>query len=583
MKTSENMYILGLNVYHGDSSACIFRDQSLLCAFEEERFTRVKHWAGFPQLAIKACLQEAGITMEQVDHITVSRDPKRHFLKKVIHAVRARFSVESLRQRMANSRKAGHLEQDFTKYFGMTEEFFRSRIHNIEHHRSHLASAYFASPFKEAAVVSIDAFGDFCSTMLAKGEGDRMEVLESVLFPHSIGMFYTAFTQYLGFPHYGDEYKVMGLAPYGKPEYLDAMREILVLEEGGLFKLNLDYFVHHKKGVTTRIFEANDPTPSVIFSDRMVERFGPVRKREEPLSDHHRNLAASVQRHCEEAIFHVLKRLHALTGSDNLAMAGGVAQNSVANGKIVAKSSFRNLYIPPAGHDAGTSIGSALYLMNQVLGKPRMEPMFDPYTGSHSDNEAIEALLQARGIEYARLTDTEVYDKVTDCIIDGGIVGWFQGRAEFGPRALGHRSILADPRRTDVKEILNIKIKRRESFRPFAPSILIEKVPEYFERQDYVPFMEKVFQIKPEKREKIPAVTHVDGSGRLQSVDRKIDRRYHDLISMFESKTGVPVLVNTSFNENEPIVNTPEEALECYLRTRMDMLVLENCIIQRNA
>jgi carbamoyltransferase len=272
-----------------------------------------------------------------------------------------------------------------------------------------------------------------------------------------------------------------------------------------------------------------------------------------------------------------------LTGLENVSVAGGVAQNSVANGKMIANSPFKHVYIPPAGHDAGTSIGSALYLMNHVLDQPRIKPMFNPYTGSRSDNDSIEALLLARKVPYKLMSDQTVYDKVTDCIIGGGIVGWFQGRAEFGPRALGHRSILADPRRTDVKEILNLKIKRRESFRPFAPSILVEKVPDYFETVDYVPFMEKVFVIKPEMRSKIPAVTHVDGTGRLQTVDAKIDRKYYDLISNFHAKTGVPVLVNTSFNENEPIVNTPEEALECFLRTKMDMLVLENCVIERTA
>jgi len=577
------MYILGLNVYHGDSSACIFKDQELICAFEEERFTRIKHWAGFPSLAIKECLREAGIHIDQVDHITVSRDPREHFTKKVIHAIRNQFSLASIRQRFANSRKTGSLEQDFSVHFNMSPEFFKGRIHNIEHHRSHLASAFLASPFEESAVLSIDAFGDFCSTMLARGKGNKIEVLESVLFPHSIGIFYTAFTQYLGFPYYGDEYKVMGLAPYGKPEYLDKMREILILQEGGLFQLNLDYFVHHKKGVTTRIFEENDPTPSIIFSEMLVTLFGPVRKKEEPLTDHHRNIAASVQRHCEQAIFHLLKRLYLLTGLENVSVAGGVAQNSVANGKMIANSPFKHVYIPPAGHDAGTSIGSALYLMNHVLDQPRIKPMFNPYTGSRSDNDSIEALLLARKVPYKLMSDQTVYDKVTDCIIGGGIVGWFQGRAEFGPRALGHRSILADPRRTDVKEILNLKIKRRESFRPFAPSILVEKVPDYFETVDYVPFMEKVFVIKPEMRSKIPAVTHVDGTGRLQTVDAKIDRKYYDLISNFHAKTGVPVLVNTSFNENEPIVNTPEEALECFLRTKMDMLVLENCVIERTA
>lgn len=568
-------------MYHGDSSACIFKDQELICAFEEERFTRKKHWAGFPVLAIKACLAEAGITIKDVDYFTVSRNPRENFEKKVLHALKYKFNLSSLKERVSNTIKAGSLEKDFSTHFDLPATFFKHKIHNIEHHRSHLASSFFASPFEESAVLSIDAFGDFCSTMLAMGKGNKMEVLEKVLFPHSIGIFYTAFTQYLGFPHFGDEYKVMGLAPYGKPAYLKEMEEILILEEGGLFKLNLDYFVHHRKGITTRIFEDNDPTPSIIYSDKMIEKFGPVREKAEPLSDHHRNLAASIQRHCENAIFHLMKRLHTLTGSENISVAGGVAQNSVANGKITAKTPFKNVYIPPAGHDAGTSIGSALFLMNQTLGQPRIKPMFNPYTGSKASDAEIEQLLRDENIGYDKLNDEELNERVTSCLIGGGVVGWFQGRAEFGPRALGHRSILADPRRNDVKEILNLKIKRRESFRPFAPSILIDQVEHFFETVDYVPFMEKVFVIKPEMREKIPAVTHVDGTGRLQTIDPKVEPKYYSLIQHFYQKTGVPVLVNTSFNENEPIVNKPKEALDCYLRTKMDMLVLGNYVIER--
>lgn len=575
------MYILGLNVYHGDSSACIFKDDHLLCAFEEERFTRKKHWAGFPILAIKECLKEAGINIEEVDYITTSRNPKEHFSKKIIHTLRYQVNINSILQRYKNSSRISSLDDDFSKHFDLPASFFKRKIRNIEHHRSHLSSAFFASGFNESAILSIDAFGDFCSTMLAKGKGKNIEVLESVLFPHSIGIFYTAFTQYLGFLYYGDEYKVMGLAPYGKPVYLKEMENILRIEENRLFKLNLEYFVHHKKGITTKILEENDPTPSIIYSNALIDLFGPVRRKDDLITEHHKNIAASVQRHCENTIFHLLKRLHKLTKSDNVCIAGGVAQNSVANGKIILNSEFKYIYIPPAGHDAGTSIGSALYLMNQELDMPRISPMYNPYTGSKASNEEIEILLKKQEVPYTKLQEEDLFEKVTNCIISGGIVGWFQGRAEFGPRALGHRSILADPRRNDVKEILNMKIKRRESFRPFAPSILREFVKDYFEIDDYVPFMEKVFLINLNMREIIPAVTHVDGTGRLQTVDKKIDPKYYNLIQHFYKKTGVPILVNTSFNENEPIVNTPAEALDCFLRTQMDMLVLENCVITR--
>ncbi|MGZ4158713.1 MAG: carbamoyltransferase family protein, partial [Bacteroidia bacterium] len=449
-----------------------------------------------------------------------------------------------------------------------------------EHHRSHLGSSFFASPFEKSALLSIDGFGDFTSTMTAVGNGNNIEVLDAVHFPHSAGIFYTSFTQYLGFPKYGDEYKVMGLAPYGKPLYIDKLKDVIEFTNDGLFKLNLKYFKHHKDGVKMS-WEGGEPDIESIFSEYMVEKFGPARKREDELTQYHKDLAASVQRFTEELIFHILTHLHKKTGIDNLCIAGGVAQNSVANGKILKNTPFKNVYIPPAGHDAGTSIGSALFLYNQILKQKRVAPTYSGALGSHFSDEEIETYLRSQKVNFAKQSDSELYDKVTNCIIDGGVVGWFQGRAEFGPRALGHRSIIADPRRADAKEILNLKIKRRESFRPFAPSILKEFVPDYFADADNVPFMEKVYLIKEEMRSKIPAVTHVDGTGRLQTVDAQYEPRYHALISAFNKKTGVPILLNTSFNENEPIVNSPANALDCFLRTKMDMLVLGNYIVSR--
>lgn len=575
------MYILGLNVYHGDSSACIFKDGEMLCAYEEERFTRQKHWAGFPVLAIKECLREAAIKIEDVDHITLSRNPKENLTRKIAYALSKQFSLKGLKERFNNSRKVGNISSDIEKHFGIPAMAFKNKIHGIEHHRSHLASSFFASPFEDAAILSIDAFGDFTSTMLAKGKGNKIEVLEQTYFPHSVGIFYTAFTQYLGFTHYGDEYKVMGLAPYGTPSYVEDLKSVLILEKDGLFRLNLDYFIHHKKGITTTILENNDPTPSIVYSAKMEEHFGPARKKDEPLTDKHRNLAASVQRYCEEVFYHIIKRLYQLTDTPNLCIAGGVAQNSVANGKILHHTPFTNLYVPSAAHDAGTSIGSALYYYNHELEQPRLKPVYNAYTGSKFTNDEIETILKEKGIKYRRLPDEELYDVVTNKLIEPGVVGWFNGRAEFGPRALGGRSIIADPRNPKAKDLLNLKIKRRESFRPFAPSILKEYTGEYFTMTDEVPFMERVFPIKPEKHIIIPAVTHVDGTGRLQTVDKTVSPRYYQLIEAFRKKTGVPILLNTSFNENEPIVNTPAEALDCFLRTQMDMLILENCVIER--
>jgi carbamoyltransferase len=577
------MYILGLNAFHGDSSVCILKDGKVVVALEEERIRRIKHWAGFPTEAIKYCLKDAGITIKDIDHITISRDPSANVFKKIKHTLKNKVSLSAVLDRYSNSKKTKSVKALLAEEFGIPENQIKAEVHNIEHHRSHLASAFFASPFEEAALVSIDGFGDFTSTMIAVGKGKNIDVLNAVHFPHSVGIFYTSFTQYLGFPKYGDEYKIMGLAPYGKPIYVDKLKDVIRFTEDGLFKLNLKYFTHHINGVKMS-WESGEPDIESIFSNYMIEKFGPARKKEDELTQYHKDLAASVQKICEELIFHVLNHLQKRTGLKNLCIAGGVAQNSVANGKVLQNTTFDKVYIPSAGHDAGTSIGSALYLYNHILKQARVEPMYSAALGSHYSNAEIEEYLKSQKVTYSKYNDEELYDKVTDCIIGGGVVGWFQGRAEFGPRALGHRSIIADPRRADAKEILNLKIKRRESFRPFAPSILREAVADYFVNADSVPFMEKVYVIKEEMRSKIPAVTHVDGTGRLQSVDVKTEPRYHALISAFNKKTGIPILLNTSFNENEPIVNTPANALDCFLRTKMDMLVLENFIVtERNS
>ena len=575
------MIILGINAYHADSSAAILVDGKLLAATEEERFTRIKHWAGFPAQSILFCLKEAGITLEQVDHIAIGRDPKAKLLKKLVYLLKnPKGGFSTVMNRLQNSRKVSSLEKEFSSITGIDTKIIKQKIHQVEHHRSHLASAFFASPFEEAALISIDGSGDFTTTMIGTGQGNKLTVIDSVDFPVSAGSFYTAFTQLLGFPHYGDEYKVMGLAPLGEPKHVDKLKEIIHFSHNGLFTWNEKYF-RSAKNVVVTYGDDHIPYVGTLYSSYMEEKFGKGRKKNEELTQYHKDLAASVQRYTEELIFHIINHLQKRTGLKNLCIAGGVAQNSVANGKILKNSNFENLYIPSAGHDAGISMGSAYYVYNQILNQPRAKAIYSAYTGSVFTNDEIELYLKSRNIDYTRYSDVELYDKVTNCLIESGVVGWFQGRAEFGPRALGGRSILADPRRNDAKDLLNAKIKRRESFRPFAPSILREYVDEYFEMNDNVPFMEKVFPIKKEKHSLIPAVTHVDGTGRLQSVDKNISPRYYDLIEAFRQKTGIPILLNTSFNENEPIVNSPGEALDCFLRTQMDMLVLENCVIQR--
>jgi len=575
------MIILGINAYHADSSAAIFVDGKMIAAIEEERFRRVKHWAGFPSMAIEFCLKEAGVRLKDVDHIAIGRDPWAKLGKKLLFLLQnPGNSVSAVRNRLSNAKKVSTLEDEFVKIDSIDKAELKKKIHNVEHHRSHLASAFFASPFEEAALLSIDGSGDFTTTMIGIGRGNKIEVLDSVDFPHSVGIFYTAMTQWLGFPHYGDEYKVMGLAPYGEPKYVDDLRELIQLTPDGLFKLNLSYFRNPTKGIIT-YGDDHIPVVATLFTDEFETKLGKARRKEDELTQFHKDMAASVQRFTEELIYHILTSLQKRTGLKNVCIAGGVAQNSVANGKITRNTPFSNVYIPSAGHDAGISMGAALFVYNQTLNQPRQPAIWSAYTGSHFNNEEIEAYLQSRNIAYKKLPDSELYNYVADRLVNAGVVGWFSGRSEFGPRALGGRSILADPRRNDAKDLLNAKIKRRESFRPFAPSILKEYVEEYFTVTDVVPFMEKVFPIKEEKKATIPAVTHVDGTGRLQSVDRTVSPRYYALIDAFRGKTGVPILLNTSFNENEPIVNSPAEALDCFLRTQMDMLVMENIIVER--
>lgn len=577
------MVILGVNAYHADSSAAILVDGKLIAAIEEERFTRKKHWAGFPSKAISFCLKEAGVTLDMIDHIAIGRDPKAKYISKLIFAAK-HFggSASAIKERLINAKAVSTIERDFNIHFNIPADVIKKKIHQVEHHRSHLASAFYASPFNNAALLSIDGSGDFTTTMIGVGKGTKIEIHNSVNYPYSLGLLYTAFTQFLGFPYYGDEYKVMGLASYGvvQPELLKKLKVLVNLDErNGLFSINMKYLSSPSKGYVR--YEDNTAVIETLFNTRFKELFGANRNINEPVTQHHKDIAASIQFITEETIFHILNHLHRKTGLKKLCIAGGVAQNSVAMGKITRNTPFEEVYVPPAAHDAGISMGAAMYVQHQLCKMDRQQAVYSAYTGTSYSPEEIEQVLISKGITYRKLSDNELFNTVTEQLINAGVVGWFSGRSEFGPRALGARSILADPRRSDAKELINTKIKRRESFRPFAPSILKEYVDEYFEVSDTVPFMEKVFPIRKEKRSVIPAVTHVDGTGRLQTVDKAVNPRYYQLIETFRQKTGVPILLNTSFNENEPIVNTPLEALECFLRTDMTTLVIENYLIQR--
>ncbi len=575
------MYILGINAYHGDASAAIVHDGILVAAAEEERFNRKKHCAGFPTLAIRYCLDAAGITAAELDHVGISRDPSAHLHKKILFSITRLSGLSGLiAARLANAAKVRNLREELARSLDLPADSFRAQFHNVEHHKAHMASCFLVSGFDKAAILSIDGFGDFISTMWGYGEGNRIEVLGEIEYPHSVGIVYTATSQYLGFPKYGDEGKVMGLAPYGKPRFIEQFRDIVQSERDGRFKLNLDYFLHHSEGVEMS-WEEGSPTIGRIFSDKYVETFGPACHKGEPLTSHYEDIAASLQARLEEVGFHILQHLHQKTGSKRLALAGGVAFNSVMNGKILLHTPFEEVYVQPAAGDAGTALGVCYWIENVMLERPRRFVMGHAYTGPEYKNGQIERVVRSSGMKHRLLDDAELTRAAAQAIADGKIVGWFQGRMEFGPRALGNRSIVVDPRRPEMKDVLNARIKKREPFRPFAPSILEERISEYFEQTHPAPTMLMVYQIKPEKRAAIPAVTHVDGSGRLQTVSRASNPLYYQLIREFERITGVPVVLNTSFNEDEPIVCTPDQAMDCFQRTRMDVLFLGNYMVER--
>lgn len=582
------MYILGINAFHAGASAAILRDGDLVAAAEEERFRRVKYWAGFPSEAIRYCLAAGGITAYDLDHVAISRNPSANLHRKILFTLARRPSFELIRDRLANAARVRDPRRALADALQLDASALRAEFHNVEHHRAHLASAFFVSPFEEAAVVSIDGMGDFISTMWGVGRGTRIDVHGSVAFPHSLGIFYTAVSQWLGFPKYGDEGKVMGLAAYGEPTLLDEMRRIVRLQRDGTFELDLDAFVHHAGGATMT-WDDGEPTLGTLYSDRLVELLGPPAdprlyagplERSGPVA-RYLDAAASLQAMLEEAEFHLLRMVERTTGQRALCLAGGVALNSVFNGKIRPQTAFQDVYIHPAAGDAGTAIGAASYVAHQVVGLPRRYVMKEAGTGPAYSDAEIAAALDAAGLVYQRLSVDERCRLAAQLIAEGQVVGWFQGRMEWGPRALGHRSILADPRREEMKAVLNARIKHREPFRPFAPSVLQEATGDYFD-QDYPdPFMIKVYNVRPERRAEIPAVTHVDGTGRLQTVDRATNPDYWQVIKEFECLTGVPVVLNTSFNENEPIVCRPQEAIDCFQRTRMDALFIGNCVVRK--
>ena len=590
-------YILGINAYHPDSSACLLKNGKLLFAAEEERFKRIKHWSGFPYESIKFCLDAEGLTIKDIKFISLNYNSTSSFIKKFFFGLKNSLNSKFIIQKLLEKRIKNNIKKDFYFYF---KNDFNGKIFNIEHHMSHIASAYFFSPFENSVLLSLDGFGDFSSSAWGLGVKDKIIIDKRIYFPDSIGIFYQAMTQYLGFFNYGDEYKLMGLASYGKPIFEKDIEKIIDSDHNGIFNLNLKYFLHDKKNINFQ-FSEGYPVFNNLFSNKLIQYLGPARKKGEKLSNKHIDLACSVQKVYEGILIKILIYLYDKYKIKNLSFAGGCAMNSSANGKIKTHTPFDKIFIQPAAGDAGGAIGSAIYTWHKIFNNkkylffkkkktiPRKNIMKHSYFGPSFSNEEIKTELmknkfffEKSKIKYKRIDNFNHLCKlVSKKISSGKIIGWYQDRMEWGPRALGNRSILCDPRNKKIRDILNIKIKKREKFRPFAPSILREKVKEWFEVDDENPFMTKVYKIKDSKKILIPAVCHIDGTGRVQTVRKINNKKYYLLIKEFFKLTGVPILLNTSFNESEPIVCTPKNALDCFIRTNMDIIVLQNWIVYR--
>jgi carbamoyltransferase len=567
------MLILGLNMFHGDASAALVQDGEVVFAVAEERLNRIKHYAGFPSLAIKACLDFVGAKITDVDHVAVGQDSDANLAQKVQYALANPARILNfirLRQRKQPMRNVATLIAQALDFDPAALAF---QQHHVEHHIAHIASAYYCSPWDKAAGFSYDGSGDFVSTMMARCEGNHIEVLDRVFLPDSLGSFYTMICEFIGYPQYGDEGKVMGLAPYGKDRFCDSLGEVIGLRNGSF---NLDASFFNPLGSNQGMQILPDGTVSLArhFSPRMVKTFGQPREPRTEITQREMDLAYAMQRRFEDVLFHLLTQLHQRVRCEDLAMAGGCALNSVANGKLFAHTPFQRTWIQPAAGDEGLAIGAALHVYHAVLNQARRFVMKNSYLGPEFSNARIESDLRKANLRYRKLEREPLLDFVAQQIATGNVVGWFQGRMEWGPRALGNRSILAHPGLPGMKDILNARIKQREWFRPFAPSILEERQCEYFEHDHPSPFMLHVYKIRPEKRAQLSAVNHVDDTGRLQSVSREENPLYYELIRAFEQKTGIPVVLNTSFNENEPIVCRPEEAIDCFKRTRMDALAI---------
>ena len=578
------MYILGLNAYHGDCSACLFKNDTLIAAIEEERLTRIKHSAGFPIKSIEYCLKEAKIKISDIDYVAINRNPNLRIFNKIKYALKNFLKLKNLSNRFQNFKKINKIEN-------VIENHFNSKLKNkpilVDHHLAHAASSTLMSGFKNCNYITLDGFGDFISTSIGYFKNQEFHKLNEVQFPHSMGIFYTAITQFLGFNKYGDEYKVMGLSSYGKPSLKEEINELITFDNEKLFTLNLKYFKHHDEGVEMSWLDG-EPNISQIFSTKLINLLGKPRGKKDKINQFHMDLASSTQKVFEEIALKIMNRLYDLNNNENLTLSGGCAMNSVMNGKILKNTKYKNIYINHSPGDSGGSIGAGMIAIMKKYNK-NLKISDNPYLGPEFSPSKIYEIIKTYKSEFIEKkinfkkfnSKEEVFKDIAHNLSKKEVIGLFQGRMEFGARALGNRSIISDPRNPNIKELLNEKIKNREKFRPFAPSILSDHVKEWFDSIDEVPFMSKVYNIKKEKKNIIPGVVHIDETCRLQTVSKQYNENYYNIINEFFKITQVPIILNTSFNENEPIVCKPEEAIDCFLRTKIDKLYLENYLIYR--
>jgi carbamoyltransferase len=569
----DNRVILGINSAHADSAAVLVTDAGIVAAIAEERLNRQKHCAGFPALAVQEVMRIGGVSLRDVTDIAVARDPRANLAAKAAFVARDPLKrIARAVDRFGIHRGVQSTSALVAEALGARAKDVHAEFHQVEHHVAHLASSFFCSPFERATGISADGAGDFASAMVARCEGTRIEVQKRTLWPHSPGVFYTAMCQLIGFDRFGEEYKVMGLSAYGVNRFVRALRKVASYEPGRGFVLDLRYFRHHQQTRGLEVVENGEVSVPPLWGPEMEKLFGPARKRPAPIGDRERDLAASIQTHFEEMYLDFVEDAVEAEKTRDVVMAGGCVLNSVANGRMITEGLVERAYFHPAASDDGTAAGAALYVLHAKHGVRRAPPLKHGYLGTEWPDEAIERALAASSLPFRKHDRRSLLDTAANALASGKIVGWFQGREEWGPRALGNRSILCHPGWPDMKATLNARIKNREPFRPFAPAVLREKLDTCFRGSHEVPFMIVVYKVRPEWKERLSAVTQEDGTGRVQSVAREENEIYYDLISTFEAKTGTPVLLNTSFNENEPIVHTPEQAIACFTRTRMDCL-----------